>query len=732
MKRFALALLAGAWLVAAPGAAALVLGDIEVGSLRGEPLMARIALLEMPEGGPDGLTVGLGGAEDFARAGIERADHLESLGFLVIAEGPEPAHVMIMGRAPIDSSFFTFLVEAVWSEGRTLREYTVLLDAAPLEAAASYGPVREVDTLWSLAGRYRPEGISVQRMMLTILALNPHAFSIENVNALREGAVLEIPAPERIGPDDKASAMQDVNLQNEAWQVHFPSIEGQASADDVGAGEVSGAAAVAPPPDPEADAEAYEEGAIGRAPEAVLTVIAPGTGQAASADEQRRLQAELALALEEGDSRRQGIFDLSARLDEAEQLIADLQRLVELKDDDIAGLQRRLAAESEAAMEARSEVSAQAQLVARAQEEAQAQAEAAARARQEAQVQADAAAKVRAEVAASARAEITELVSAQAQAAPEPFPEQEEDGAIPVDTGVDDEVEGAEEEEVVEIGPGESAASLSFLKTLEDLLGFSPVVGGVGLVGVILILGGLVALMRRRGSGRDDADDDDNLDEDASEPWEDEEVLEVDAAGSGEGDPSAVPVAQTSIGGEPDVDDFDIGIDLDEELTRSFEEDYARDSHLDREATALERALTPDREAGSGLSSSRSAIDSAPPSRSEFVPESGDEDVAGGLGSRPLEELADGSSGLARGRQGAASAALRGSGGVDRFEDGAVFGTGESLAGDIDELQTKLDLAQTYIDMEDFEGARTLLREVQAEGGLEQRAIARYLSGKLP
>ena len=54
------------------------------------------------------------------------------------------------------------------------------------------------------------------------------------------------------------------------------------------------------------------------------------------------------------------------------------------------------------------------------------------------------------------------------------------------------------------------------------MLGFSPVVGGVGLVGVILILGGLVALMRRRGSGRDDADDDDNLDEDASEPWEDE------------------------------------------------------------------------------------------------------------------------------------------------------------------------------------------------------------------
>ena len=66
------------------------------------------------------------------------------------------------------------------------------------------------------------------------------------------------------------------------------------------------------------------------------------------------------------------------------------------------------------------------------------------------------------------------------------------------------------------------------------------------------------------------------------------------------------------------------------------------------------------------------------------------------------------------------------------LEGVAAVAAGEGLSGDVDELQTKLDLAQTYIDMEDFENARTLLREVQAEGGLEQRAIARYLAGKLP
>lgn len=84
---------------------------------------------------------------------------------------------------------------------------------------------------------------------------------------------------------------------------------------------------------------------------------------------------------------------------------------------------------------------------------------------------------------------------------------------------------------------------------------------------------------------------------------------------------------------------------------------------------------------------------------------------------------------LAPGRQGASS---RRPGDADPLEGVAAFASGEGLSGDVDELQTKLDLAQTYIDMEDFENARTLLREVQSEGELEQRAIARYLAGKLP
>ena len=52
-------------------------------------------------------------------------------------------------------------------------------------------------------------------------------------------------------------------------------------------------------------------------------------------------------------------------------------------------------------------------------------------------------------------------------------------------------------------------------------------------------------------------------------------------------------------------------------------------------------------------------------------------------------------------------------------------------AGEADEMQTKLDLAQAYIDMGDNEGARNILGEVMAEGNEAQQEVARQLLTKL-
>ena len=50
---------------------------------------------------------------------------------------------------------------------------------------------------------------------------------------------------------------------------------------------------------------------------------------------------------------------------------------------------------------------------------------------------------------------------------------------------------------------------------------------------------------------------------------------------------------------------------------------------------------------------------------------------------------------------------------------------------EVDEMQTKLDLAQAYMDMGDNEGARNLLGEVMAEGSESQQGQAKEMLGKL-
>lgn len=105
----------------------------------------------------------------------------------------------------------------------TVHQVRVLALAAVLVGAGAasagpHGPVTATDTLWSLAERFRPdETVSVQRMMLALLEANPEAFTVQNVNALKVGAVLRIPTREEIGPDAKAEALAEVSRQHAEW-----------------------------------------------------------------------------------------------------------------------------------------------------------------------------------------------------------------------------------------------------------------------------------------------------------------------------------------------------------------------------------------------------------------------------------------------------------------------------------------------------------------------------------
>ena len=106
---------------------AIGLGDINLDSALNEPLRAEIELLSATPEELSSLTVSIASADTFARYGIDRPFYLQQIEFRV-ESGPGGAVIEVRSRVPATEPFLTFLVEATWSSGRLLREYTVLLD----------------------------------------------------------------------------------------------------------------------------------------------------------------------------------------------------------------------------------------------------------------------------------------------------------------------------------------------------------------------------------------------------------------------------------------------------------------------------------------------------------------------------------------------------------------------------------------------------------------------------
>ena len=244
-------------------APALELGPIEARSALHEPLDARIPVRSARSGDLERLDVALGSPARFEHAGVARLPHLELLEFAVEQESDTDGYIRVRTNEPITEPSLAFLIDVGWPRGRTVRSYRLRLsravaggaadtsprslraapeaqpapDAGTASAGSSgagttdtasgpssgsggteYGPVRKLDTLWSIATRFRPDGsVSVQRMMLAILEASPESFEFENVNALNAGTTLRIPTRDEIAPIDPAAVIAEVRRQHSAW-----------------------------------------------------------------------------------------------------------------------------------------------------------------------------------------------------------------------------------------------------------------------------------------------------------------------------------------------------------------------------------------------------------------------------------------------------------------------------------------------------------------------------------
>ncbi|RAO77786.1 FimV/HubP family polar landmark protein [Dyella jiangningensis] len=376
-------------------AAALELGQIQVKSALGQPLLAEIPVNPDSPAELQNLTARLASAEDAAQAGVA-AGPAVPLQFAVVDGANGKKVIRITSSAPVNDPYLDLLVEVNNAAGKSLREFTILLDppssvannvpatSAPTQAAAkpsrraasaapaastsqaaapapapeakpakpaaapraatgdTFGPVERGQTLSAIAHQTAPEGVDINQMLLALKQANPDAFYRDNINALKTGAVLRVPSKADAQATAVAAAAAEVMRQNGDWRSGAARTPTTVADAGTRANASSAPTTTAPAGDRLSLVPAKEgaDNAAGKGGKGGDK--AAEKGMAALHQDLLRSQEALTTLQQQGN-------ELKSRLKDLEDINGKNERLLSLKDSEIADLQRQLAEARKAA-----------------------------------------------------------------------------------------------------------------------------------------------------------------------------------------------------------------------------------------------------------------------------------------------------------------------------------------------------------------------------------------------
>lgn len=130
------------------------------------------------------------------------------------APAVEPAPAQAMSPEPESVSPTTESPGAGGDAAGTSPGDAVQAGATPAEG--EYGPVQGGDTLWRIASNWsQGSGLDMSTVMIAIQRSNPQAFINNNINLLRQGAILRMPEAEDLARISSIEARAEVQQQSE-------------------------------------------------------------------------------------------------------------------------------------------------------------------------------------------------------------------------------------------------------------------------------------------------------------------------------------------------------------------------------------------------------------------------------------------------------------------------------------------------------------------------------------
>ena len=368
-------LLSMPWVAHAAG-----LGRLTVLSTLGQPLAAEIELMSVQKDELSTLTARIASPDAFQQANIQYSPALAGARLSIERRPDGRSFIKIVSSRPMTEPYIDLLVELSWAQGRLVREYTALVDppgytptatapvvvtpvAPPVVVAPTPQPVEPAavppvavapqpsapqpsapsarrvpaakspgtdyavkrgDTLFKIASTNKPEGVTVEQMLVGIYRNNTDAFD-GNMNRLKTGTILRLPAKENLAETAQPDAVKEIRVQATNWNSYRMKL-----ADTAG---TSPAQATSKPRSGKI-VTGVEDKSAGKEPSKEVLKLSKGdTTAAGKAGGGKPISAqERVRALEEeATAREKALAEANQRVTQLEKNIKDMQRLIEMK-----------------------------------------------------------------------------------------------------------------------------------------------------------------------------------------------------------------------------------------------------------------------------------------------------------------------------------------------------------------------------------------------------------------
>lgn len=272
-------------------ALALSLGRVTVLSALGEPLRAEIDVPSITADEAASLKAGVAAPEAFIAAGLDYNPAMSNLRATLQQRSDGRSYIRLTSDRAINDPFVDMILEASWSSGKIVRDYTMLFDPpafrkpsatqtptlaqittpidSPVSAPVSRTPptsannrptpqptpkpiptpsatrqdkptdnknviIKSGDTAGKIAATFKPQGVSLDQMLVALLRANPEAFVNDNINRIRAGSVMSLPTAEEALATPAAEATQIILAQSKDFNSFRRNLASNVTAAPVG------------------------------------------------------------------------------------------------------------------------------------------------------------------------------------------------------------------------------------------------------------------------------------------------------------------------------------------------------------------------------------------------------------------------------------------------------------------------------------------------------------------